>query len=93
MCLYEEYIRCSNWRLITDMFIYLFDNLFLRGYYMINTVESPNGPTEYPWGINNWIRNYNGFPPLLGWQKSNSSIDGLEIRISGWRKAPGRWLQ
>lgn len=48
MCLYEEYIRCSDWRLITDMFMYLLDNLFLRGYNMTGTVESPNGPIAYP---------------------------------------------
>lgn len=36
------------------------------------------------------LRNYNGFPPRVGKQKSDSSTGGLESRISGWGKAPGQ---
>lgn len=41
MFLYEEgYMKgCSDWRLTIDEFIYLFNNLYLRDYHVIDTAE------------------------------------------------------
>lgn len=62
MFLYEEgYMRCSDWRLTIDEFIYLFNNLYLRDYHVTDTAERartiqrliPNRPNAYSGEINN----------------------------------------